>query len=276
MWILSAFADEISPDLDEQLTELAVADIRHLELRGVWGKNVLALTDQELEQIRSRLVAHGVRVSSIASPIGKVAIGADVAASVAALHRAIDIARRFDAPFIRIFSFFIPPDERPERYRDQVVDGLGQFVRAVEGTGITLLHENERQIYGDIPERVLDLLTSVGSPSLRAVWDPANFIQCGVSRPFTTGFASLRSFIAYVHVKDAMGDSGQVVPAGEGDGQLWETLAALHQSAFAGFFSLEPHLATGDRFAGFSGPTRFHQAATAFKGLLREHAIEWD
>jgi sugar phosphate isomerase/epimerase len=78
-----------------------------------------------------------------------------------------------------------------------------------------------------------------------------------------------------VHVKDALASSGQVVPAGEGDGQLPETLSALHDSGFDGFFSLEPHLASAGTYSGFSGPALFRKAAGAFKDLLRRQGIEW-
>jgi sugar phosphate isomerase/epimerase len=151
---------------------------------------------------------------------------------------------------------------------------MGRLVQAAEGAGVTLVHENEKEIYGDIPSRCLEILTEIDSPILRAAWDPANFVQCGV-RPHTEGYASLRPFIADVHVKDARLESGPVVPAGQGDGELRETIAALRASGFDGFFSLEPHLASAGKFSGFSGPDLFRTAAGAFKDLLREQAIDW-
>src|SRR4029079_13775079 len=128
---------------------------------------------------------------------------------------------------------------------------MGRLVRAAEGADVTLLHENEKEIYGDIPSRCLDILTQITSPILRAAWDPATFVQCGV-RPHTEGYDSLRPFIVYVHIKDALLDSGKVVPAGQGDGQVRETIAALLASGFDGFFALEPHLAAAGTFSGFS------------------------
>lgn len=269
-WTLSGFADEISPDLDTQLATLAAAGIGHLELRGVWDTNVLDLTDAELDRIASALRAHGVRVSAIGSPIGKIPIGADFAPHLAKFHRAVAIAQRLEAPYVRIFSFFMPEGEDPARHRAAVLDRLARLVEAAEGSNVTLLHENERHIYGDTPARCLDLLTAIASPRLRMTWDPANFVLCGV-RPFTDGYAALRPFIAYVHVKDALFATGQVVPAGAGDGEWRETLAALRASGFDGFFSLEPHLLAAGPFAGFSGPDRFLQAAAAFKALLAEN-----
>ena len=66
-----------------------------------------------------------------------------------------------------------------------------------------LLHENEKDIYGDIPRPCLDIIATVGSPNLKVAWDPANFVQVGV-RPFTEGYALLRPHLEYVQIKDAL------------------------------------------------------------------------
>ena len=274
MWTITGFADEISPDLDMQLDTLAEESIRYLEFRGVWNKNVLDLSDSEIATFKTTLGQRGVKVSSIGSPIGKIPIADDFAPHLERFQRALQVARMMEAPYIRIFSFFMPAGDDPARYRDDVLERMGQLVRAAEGSGVTLLHENEKEIYGDIPSRCLDILTQIDSPILRAAWDPANFVQCGV-RPHTEGYDSLRPFIVYVHIKDALLASGQVVPAGQGDGEIRETIAALRASGFDGFFSLEPHLAAAGTFSGFSGPDLFRVAATAFKDLLREQQIAW-
>ena len=48
-FILSAFADEASPMLDEQIKALQEEEISLIELRGVDGKNVSGLTIEEAE-----------------------------------------------------------------------------------------------------------------------------------------------------------------------------------------------------------------------------------
>jgi sugar phosphate isomerase/epimerase len=275
MWTLTGFADEISPELDEQLNTLADESMRHMELRSVWNKNVLDLTDEELEKVKSTVSERGIKISSIGSPIGKVSIAEAFEPHRERFRRALHTARVMEAPYVRIFSFFIPDGHDPSRYRDEVLERMGVFAREAEDSGITLLHENEKDIYGDVPSRCVDILTRIDSPALRAAWDAANFVQCGVTRPYTEGYDSLRSFIEYVHVKDALADSGQVVPAGEGDGELPETISALRASGFEGFFSLEPHLASSGTYSGFSGPALFREAAGAFKDLLRKQGIDW-
>lgn len=274
MWTLTGFADEISPELDEQVATLAAEEMRYLEFRSAWGTNILDLSDEELDRAKTTLGAAGIGVSSIGSPIGKIGITDDFAPHLDRFDRALEVAHRLEAPYIRIFSFFIPEGDDPVRYRDEVLDRLQQIVDRAKGSGVTLLHENEKHIYGDVPTRCVDLLTAINSPTLRAAWDPANFVQCGV-RPHTDGYESLRPFIDYVHVKDARLADGEVVPPGQGDGEVRETIRALKTSGFDGFFSLEPHLAHAGAFSGFSGPDLFRLAVQSFKTLLQEEHVAW-
>ena len=274
MWTLTGFADEIDADLATQLDTLAAEEMRFLEFRAAWGTNILKLSDAEVARAKTELAARGIGVSSIGSPIGKIGIADPFAPHLEAFQRALHVAHELNAPFIRIFSFFIPQGDDPATHSGAVLDRLGQLVAAAEGAGVTLLHENEKEIYGDTPARCLDIVRSIDSPTLRVAWDPANFVQCGVT-PHTEGYDELRPYIAYVHIKDALLGSGQVVPAGQGDGQVRETIAALRASGFDGFFSLEPHLASAGTFSGFSGPDLFRTAVQAFKDILREQAIPW-
>jgi sugar phosphate isomerase/epimerase len=275
MWTLTGFADEISPELDEQLNTLVDESMRYMELRSVWNKNVLDLTDEELEKVKSVASERGIRTSSIGSPIGKVSITEPFERHMERFRRALYAADVMQAPYVRVFSFFIPEGQEPALYRDEVLERMGMLAGEAEDAGVTLLHENEKEIYGDVPSRCVDILAGVDSPALRAAWDAANFVQCEVSRPYTEGYELLRPYVAYVHIKDALASSGRVVPAGEGDGQLPETLSALRASGFDGFFSLEPHLASAGKYSGFSGPELFRKAAGAFKDLLRRQGIEW-
>ncbi len=190
------------------------------------------------------------------------------------MRRVADVAAGLGTTIVRVFSFFMPAGEPPERYRSQVIDRMGALARIAEERGLVLAHENEKEIYGDVPDRCADLITAVGSPALRATFDPANFVQCGV-RPYSGAYAVLRPYLVYLQVKDARAATGEVVPAGQGDGELRETLAALREDGFAGFMSLEPHLAQSGRFGGFSGPEGFHRAASALKSLLNEASISW-
>jgi sugar phosphate isomerase/epimerase len=274
MWTLSGFADEISPDLDEQCGLFVELGIGWVELRSAWDRNVLDLDDAELDRAGKTLEQYGLRTSSIGSPIGKVGIHDDFDDHLVRFDRALHVAEVLSAPYLRLFSFFLPAGAEPADHRDEVLRRMSALASRAEGRGVVLLHENEKEIYGDSPERCLDLVESVGSPALRLAWDSANFVQCGF-RPFSDGYALLRPYVDYVQVKDAILATGEVVPAGEGDGELRETIAALRDDGFDGFFSLEPHLIFGGTLGGFSGADHFRRAHTAFTGLLTEAGISY-
>ena len=274
MWTLSGFADEIDPDLKTQCATLNDLGITHVEFRSAWDRGVLDLTDEQVAEAAAVLAAHDLRVSSIGSPLGKINIADDFDAHLARADRALAVADRLGAPFVRIFSFFLRPDQPPERHRDEVLRRMAALAGKAAPTGIVLLHENEKDIYGDVPDRVLDVVESVGSPALRLAWDPANYVQVGV-RPFTEGYARLRPHTDYVQIKDALLATGEVVPAGEGDGQLRETVRALRADGFDGFFSMEPHLGDYTAFGALSGPENFTRATRAFTDLLTSEGISY-
>ena len=223
---------------------------------------MLDLTDEQIEEAAAILAAHDLSVSSIGSPLGKINIEDDFDAHLVRADRALAVAQRLGAPFIRIFSFFLRPDQAPEQHRDEVLRRMAALTEKAAPTGIVLLHENEKDIYGDVPERVLDIVESVGSPALRLAWDPANYVQVGVT-PFTDGYAKLRPYTVYVQIKDALLATGDVVPAGEGDGQVRETVRALAADGFDGFFSMEPHLGSYNEWGALSGPATTSPAPPA-------------
>jgi sugar phosphate isomerase/epimerase len=274
MWTLSGFSDEISPDFDAQCALVAKLGLQYLEFRSAWDTNVLDLDTDQLNEAQRILGAHRLKVSSIGSPIGKIFIDEDFEPHLAQMQHAADVARFFEAPFIRIFSFFMRDGSNPDDHRDEVLRRMSGLASVAEDAGVVLLHENEKDIYGDIPRRCLDIVESVGSEHLKVAWDAANFVQVGV-RPYTEAYAMLRPHLAYVQIKDARLDTGEVVTAGEGDGELVETIRALRADGFDGFFSLEPHLGQAHALGGFSGPELFTEAWQAFTDILKAENIAY-
>ena len=274
MWTLSGFSDEISPDLEQQCALVRKLGMSHLEFRSAWGTNVLDLDAEQLARAKEILDTHGLAVSSIGSPIGKISIDDDFDTHLDRARHAVDVAHHFGARYIRIFSFFIPDGENPDDHRDEVLRRMTALARVAEQGEVIFLHENEKEIYGDIPRRCVDILETVGSPNLRAAWDAANFVQVGV-RPHTEGFAALRSYLEYVQIKDAQLSTGEVVAAGRGDGEVAETIRALRRDGYDGYFSLEPHLSQTHSLGGFSGPDLFTEAWQAFTDLLKAEDIPY-
>lgn len=248
--------------------------IAYLELRSAWGVNVLHLSDEQLDQAEKVPAAHSLAVSSIGSPIGKVNIDDNFDAHLLRFDRALEVAARFAAPYIRIFSFFLRPEQSPADYRNEVVRRMRVMAERAERAGVVLLHENEKEIFGDIPERVLDIVESVNMPSLRLAWDAANYVQVGVT-PFTAAYEMLKPYTVYIQVKDAILATGEVVPAGEGDGQVPETVRALRADGYDGFFSIESHLGSANQLGGFSGSDHFVRATKAFTGILDSEGVTY-
>lgn len=272
MWTLSGFADEISPDLETQCVVATELGLRFVELRSAWDTNVLDLDDEQLLRAERLLGRYDLRVSSIGSPIGKIFVDEDFDAHLARMRHAARVAQRLQAPYVRVFSFFVRPGTGPDAWRDVVLQRMTALADVAREADVVLVHENEKGIYGDTPRRCLDVVESVGSSHLRLAWDSANFVQVGV-RPFTDGYALLRPHLEYVQVKDALSATGQVVPAGRGDGQLVETVRALRDDGFDGFFSLEPHLSAAHSLGGFSGPELFTEAWEAFTTILAAEGV---
>src|SRR5271166_199884 len=202
-FVLSGFADEISPDPAEQLATLAAESITHLELRSAWSVNVADFTTEQLTALRTALDQAGVRVSAIGSPIGKIPVDAPLGPELERMRRIAAIAAELGTSIVRVFSFFIPPGGPPERHRQQVIDRMAALTAIASEHGLILAHENEKEIYGDTADRCHDLITSVDSPAFQATFDAANFVQCGV-RPFTQGYPLLRPYLIYLQVKDAL------------------------------------------------------------------------
>ena len=91
--------------------------------------------------------------------------------------------------------------------------------------------------YGDIAARCADLLNVFGD-RLGCIFDPANFIQCGV-KPIDA-FKKLEKWITYMHIKDAL-PNGKVVPPGLGAGNV-PAIVAKYAAQGGTVLSLEPHL----------------------------------
>lgn len=246
-FVLSCFADEIDSDLSVQIREMKKNGIGHLELRGIGGKNVAEFSTQELREFKKRLDAADIRVSAIGSPIGKIGINDDFNPHLAVFERMLDAARIMGARYIRIFSFYMPKGEDPQRYFEPVCERLEQFKARAKALNLVLLHENEKGIFGDIAPRCKQLMDRLGDETFKMTFDPANFVQCG--QPVTEAYRMLSEYIEYVHIKDAKFVDGSVVPAGYGDGEIETLLTALNENGYDGFLSLEPHLG---EFKGFS------------------------
>lgn len=242
-----AFADEASPLIPKQIAALQRNHLQGLEIRGVDGQNISDITLEKARQVRQQLDDAGLTVWSIGSPIGKISIeDAAFPAHLDKLRHTLTLANILGAENLRMFSFYMPGSAEP--WRQKVIDQVGEMLRAAEGSGVTLCHENEKGIYGDTASRCLDLLTAF--PKLQGVFDPANFIQCGQDTLAT--WSMLKSRTKYLHIKDAQAD-GHVVPAGKGAGHVQEIVADFRNLG-GQCLTIEPHLTVFDGLQALERP----------------------
>ncbi|WIL68510.1 sugar phosphate isomerase/epimerase family protein [Staphylococcus cohnii] len=256
---ISGFSDEIASDFQTQLKTVNELGMRYISLRGINDKNI---GDYSVEMIKKdvvpRLKQWDIGVSSIGSPIGKIYINDEDAfkKQLAMLKALCEISQLLNCQYIRIFSFYIPKEDNFDAYKDIVISKLKEFAKIAEQYNIILLHENEKDIFGDIARRCKFILDEVNSPNFKAIFDFANFVQCGEDTQDC--YDLLSDDTAYIHIKDAVYKDNFNVLCGTGDGQIESILVQFFESGYQGFLTLEPHLVVFD----------------AIKDLELEHSTE--
>jgi sugar phosphate isomerase/epimerase len=270
---LSAFGDEIDPDLETQLRVLRELRISKLDLRGAWGTNVLDLSDEQAATVHRMCTEYGIEVCCLGSPVGKTPILEPIEKEAANLARLFQIGRAVGTRRIRVFSFY-PPDTSCNALYDGYVQSaanrLAHLTSLAAAAGFLLLLENEKEIVTDTPERCHAVLQIAGAEALRFIWDPANFVQVDVARPMARGWKALGPYVSHVHIKDALLADGSVRPAGLGDGEVRELLTALRGIGYQGELALEPHLTFAGASGGSSGPEGMAVAAAALRKLMAD------
>ena len=274
---IAAFADEAGAAISGQIEAMRAEHISLLEIRGVDGKSVADLTVPEAKALRARLADEGIAVWSVGSPYGKSEVTEAFGLRLDEFRHGLELAEALGASHIRLFSFYLPRGEAPETFRDEVLDRLSRFCEAAKGSRIVLCHENEKGIYGDVAPRCAEIHRAL--PELKAVFDPANFIQSGQAT--LPAWELLAPYVEYMHIKDAMPD-GSVVPAGCGEGHLPELLQRYqgtvltlepHLAVFEGLKALEQEGARSDvpSYQYASNREAFAAAAAALRKLIGEN-----
>ncbi len=245
-FILSSFADEASPMLDEQFAASKAHGFRYIEVRGVDEKNMADYTVEEAKEVARRFEAAGIGVSALGSPFGKIDITDDFAPHAEYMKKGLEIANILGTKRVRLFSFFMPKGEDPNNYREEVFERMDKMADLCKEAGLLCCHENEKDIYGDTIARTLDILKTFEGRVV-GVFDPANFVQCG--QDTWEAWKVLEPYIDYIHIKDCKED-GTIMPAGKGIGHIPEIIRAYKQKEGNRFITLEPHLM---EFTGLQG-----------------------
>ncbi|MCR5279885.1 MAG: sugar phosphate isomerase/epimerase [Lachnospiraceae bacterium] len=283
---ISGFADEIADDLTTQLTVLRKLNMKHMEMRGVDGDNLVFHNDDKVKEIKKRLDEAGVTLSALGTPFGKIGIEDSFDKHFEEFKRGVEVAHMMDCKNIRMFSFYIPTENRAEnlvKFEGEVFDRIGRFVDYAKANDVVLLHENEKEIYGEMAKECRKLMDTFYCDNFKSIFDFANYVQAG--QDTLEAYELMKDYTVYIHVKDANKADGSVVPAGYGDGNVAKILGMLFANGFDGFLSLEPHLFNFSGFAALerdgismqkkgsdvmSGPESFETAYNALNKILRE------
>lgn len=264
--ILSAFADEYSSNFDSQIKVLKDNNFENIELRFIDGVNVSELTDEQVKRVKSKLNDANLGVSSLGSPLGKINLNDDFNAHLEKTKRTCETACELNAKRVRMFSFYLPEGKTREDCKNQVLDYLSKMLDIANEFGVTFCHENEAKIYGESPEKCLELIKYFNG-KLKCVFDMGNFVLDGYNP--LDAYEMLKDYIEYFHIKDSL-YAGAIVPAGKGEAQI-EKILSLYKKEFNRDFiiTLEPHLQT---FSGlnalvgktFENPYKYESQEIAF------------
>jgi sugar phosphate isomerase/epimerase len=266
---IAAITDEYSPAFDEALTPMVATGMTGAELRVVYGKNIMDLTDDELKRAIEALAECGLKVISIASPLLKCTLpnGPEVDArsqrdifnskhtfedQPALALRAIEIAKMTGAKIIRVFSYWRTVD--PSAVFDEVAKSLNALAEQFGKEGLICGLENEHACNVATAAESAAMLKAVPHPSLKLVWDPANAL-CSGENPYPEGYSLLpKDRIVHVHAKDCHVADHKPLWGPLGTQAIdWKgQIAALKRDGYDGFISLETHWPGpgGNKFEG--------------------------
>ncbi len=277
-FLISAFADEATNPMEGQIAALKRNDLHCIEPRNIGRTGLISMSDEELLEIKAQLDAAGISSPSFGSPIGKYPITEPFEAHLETFHRALEICKILGTKRMRVFSFFIPEGKHAE-YRDEVMRRMSILLEEAKAAGVTLCHENEGGIYGETPEYVQDLLTTL--PDLRAIYDAGNYVY--YQQDPVKGLEATLPSLEYAHIKDCLYENSTIVPAGMGEAHIKEALQKIDAACDREIvLTVEPHLFHSVAHQQFDGKElhnklifatsddAFDYAVTALKNILAE------
>ncbi|HYF49974.1 MAG TPA: sugar phosphate isomerase/epimerase [Planctomycetota bacterium] len=265
---ISAFADEISTDIQVQMDHLLENGVTWCAMRGCNGKNVMDLEDFQVKLTKTQFHNRGIKFSCIGSPVGKIKITDPFEPELARLKKAAALAKAFETKVIRVFSFYVPSQAEAPTNKTEVLKRMKELADLAKAEGVNLELENEVGLYGDTSDRHLEILEHINSGHVRAAFDFANYVNSG-DDPLKA-WPKMKKWVVDFHIKDGKKGQEVAVPIGQGDGKAKEILQDAFSGGWGGYLTLEPHLSEAGQFKGFTGGKLFKVAAEALKGLLTE------
>jgi sugar phosphate isomerase/epimerase len=254
--------DEISQDFDHACY-VAAHDfgMNWIELRSMWDKNVMDLSEAEIGEAKKILAKYALQVTDIASPLFKTDWpGAPKSqyGSKGDLHgaaeltfkqqddifeRSISLAKQFKTDKIRCFDFWRLDDVAP--HRAAIDEKLRSTAEAAGAQGLLLVLENEFACNTATGREAARTMNAITTPHLALNWDPANAVMRSELDAFPTAWDGLpKNRIHHCHCKNAVKDAqGKIEwsPVGKGFIDWTAQFRALRQTGYREAVSLETH-----------------------------------
>jgi L-ribulose-5-phosphate 3-epimerase len=255
---IGAITDEFSPDLQTALDAMSKIGLTGAELRVVWGKNIMDLSDDELARAKDMIQSKNMQVMSIASPVLKCVLPnapevdtrfqQDIFNSKHTFDdqprladHAVKVAKTFGAKIIRVFSYWRTVN--PEACYDQILEALRKLSDLAAQHDLIIGLENEHACNIGTAVESAKILSMLDHPNLKLVWDPANALVGGET-PYPFGYDKLpKSRIAHIHVKDCHMEGHTPIwgPVGTRHVDWKGHFAALSRDGYDGWLNLETH-----------------------------------
>ncbi len=259
---LGVISDEVSQNPDHAFRVIKLLGASCVEIRDVWERNVATLNDSEVSELKRLAEKHGLEITNVDSYAFKVYIDDEqgIASSLNTLRRAIEITKKLDLSFTRIFTFWW--QDGLEKNRERISELLAPALDLASQEGVTLAVENEYSCMVGTGKEAARLLEIVRSRWLKVLWDPGNAFFAR-ENPYPEGYSYIKDNVVHVHLKDACVENGsfKFKPIGAGKINYKHQLEELCRS-FKGVVSLETHYTP-------TGGTREEGTTESFKGLLK-------
>lgn len=260
-WPVSIFADEAAGSFADQLAFVKAEGFDAIEVRHANGRNVSEFLDSDVQEIKDS----GFPVHCIGSPVNKIHF--DLSKELEEFDkfkRCIDVANRLDCERIRIFA--PEPPARPADSRPYL-DWLAPMAEWGKSHGVIVLLENDGLFFGAYPDEAKTAFEELAGSHFKAIFDFSNCVLIG-GKPFEEWISWIEPYLDTIHIKDSIFGTKEVVPAGQGEGRIVDSLVYLARKGWMGALAIEPHLSGRGPYGAYSGAENCHIAHEALKDVL--------
>lgn len=261
---VSVISDEITQEFERALDIALAHNVRHVELRGLWGTNVAQLTDEQIERAKRALDERDMGVVAIAAPVFKVNLSDErkgnvgdtfkaradgsVAEQLEVFDRCASVADAFGTDLVRTFAFWRDGAPNEDVY-NEIEERLRLALERAENHGVRLALENEHACFIGTASEAIEALKRIPSPSFGLIWDPGNAACLDpIEQVFPKGYEAIKAEVGFerifhVHVKDpAHTDEGtKFIEFGKGELDYHGQIKALVADGYQGAVSMETH-----------------------------------